>query len=280
MPSYGYLQFLDYGNTPTPTASVGRVTGGSMDFSSGLVHRPSIGAGDMIVGGPVAFSGNCDFMPQTVTLPALAIRGGTSSVPTLTGLAFAGGDQGAGRIMTGAYIDSLTLKCAVGEALSCAMGWQATASAAYSTVRFALPSVATKMFEWFAGTITVASRTVNCQGFTVNIKNNVTPWYDMDAGSAATLRQPSGLKIGSQNVSVSVDCLAGPTNTEIGDMIGDDLATNVTCSFVMAGTTTMTIGVSNLSRVSQPIPLASADGTVQYTFSYEAPNDASCITIS
>ncbi len=276
----GLNQYLDYGTSPTPTASCGRVTSGSMDSPSGLVHRPSIGSGDMIVGGQVTFTGNFDVILQSATLIAYALRGGTSVAPTLTALAFGGGVSGSARVQTGAYIDSLTLRCAVGEPLTAGIGWQALNDAVYSTVPFSLPAMSTKTYEWFYGTSTVEGRTVYVQGFEISLNNSITPWYDLDAGVAASLRKPVGLKIGNQKVTCRVDCLAGPSATAIADMIGDDLATNISCSCVLAGTNTITLGLSNLSRVSQPRPLVNADGTVQYTFSYEAPDNATCLSIT
>jgi hypothetical protein len=281
MPETGLNQFLDYGTTTTISACVGKVTGGSLNSDSALVHREGIGAQDSIVGGPVVPGGTADVIVQDGSLLAYAKRASLTA-PSMTSLCFAGGYAGEGRKQTGAYINTMRLSCSVGEPLTASLEWLALTDDVYATAQKAY--LAGSTFEWFTGTASIGGSTsLEVQSFEFNLNNNLEPVYSLDAKTTNQMRWPDSIKIGSQEVTLSVDCLIRPSTVAIADIFGDSLGTATTCIFTLvggtSGTQTATLTVTNLSRKSAPLPFVTGGGLVTYALAYEAPKDASCYTL-
>jgi hypothetical protein len=281
MPETGLNQFLDWGTATTISACVGKVTGGSLNHDSALVHREGIGAQDGIVGGPVVPGGTADVIVQDATLLGYAKRASLTA-PSMTALCFAGGYAGEGRKQTGAYINTMRLSCSVGEPLTASIEWIALTDADYATAQKAYLTGST--FEWFAGTASIGGSTsLECQSFEFNLNNNLEPVYSLDAKTTNQMRWPDSVKIGSQEVTLNVDCLIRPSTTAIADIFGDTLGIATTCVFTLvggtSGTQTITLTVTTLSRKSAPIPFVIGGGLVTYSLSYEAPKDSACYTL-
>jgi hypothetical protein len=281
MPETGLNQFLDWGTATTVNACVGKVTGGSLNYDSALAHREGIGAQDSIVGGPIVPGGSMDVIVQDASLLAYAKRASVTA-PTMTALCFAGGYSGAGRKQTGAYINTMRLACSVGEPLTASIEWLALTDEAYATAQQTYLTGST--FEWFTGTASVGgSTTLEVQSFELNINNNLEPIYSLDAKTTNQMRWPDSIKIGSQEITLNVDCLIHPSTVAIADIFGDTLGIATTCVFTLvggtAGTQTATLTVTTLSRKTSPIPFVVGGGLVTYALSYEAPKDTACYTL-
>lgn len=282
MPDTGLIQFLDWGTGSTVNASIGKVTGGDMTPDSNLQHREGIGANDHIVGGPITLGGNATVQLQSESILSYAIRSGFTS-PSLTALSFAGGKQAAGRKHTGCYINTLGLTCSVGEALAASIAWLGTGQDVYTTAATAHSSDVT--WEWFTATATIAgSAARQVTSWEISLNNNVEPVWTLDTSTAGQMRLPDALHIGSQEITFKCDVLVQPDATDIGDILGDTLATNSTASLVVkggtSGTDTMTIALSNLSRKSAAIPFVVGGGLVTYSLEFECKKNASCISIT
>jgi len=284
MADFGYNQFLDWGTATSITMTTGRVTSGDMDTDSNPQHREGIGAQDSIVGGELKPAGKFTFDPQYAaggnvkTLLSYGLRSSFTS-PSLTDLCFAGGILGNGKKHTGAKIDSMGLKCSIGQALSVDLGWKSTLQAvAYATAPIATLTAAT--YEWFMGTCTVGSSSLLMQSFDVNVNNNVDYLYSLDVATS-NKRFPDSLKVGSQVVTVTFDLLTYPGSSAESDLIADTLAVNIGASIVLASTDTLTITLSGGSRKSLSVPFQNSDGTVVYKLALEFPkNQSGIIAIS
>jgi hypothetical protein len=281
MPDTGLEQFLDWGTATKISASVGKVTGGSLEWDSALQHREGIGAQDSIVGGPIVLGGSFDVILQSEAILDYAFRTGYTS-PSMTALCFAGGTTGAGRKQTGAYINTLGLSGSVGEALTASIEWMALTDATYSTAPTAYDTDLT--WEWYNATCSIDGQALECQSFEVSLNNNLEPIYSIDAKTDNQKRWPDSLKIGSQEVSVSCDVLTRPGDTTIADIIADSLSTDNTISITYlggtSGTDTMTIALSNLARVSCSEPFVVGGGLVTYSLQFEAKKDASVFSVT
>lgn len=281
MADTGLLQFLDWGTADTISASVGKVTGGNLDADSALVHREAIGAQDDIEGGPVPIGGNADLILQDGTLIGYALRSAFTS-PSLTALCFAGGDNVDGRKQTGCKINTLRLGCSVGEAATASIAWLGLADAAYTTA--AQSYLTDYSFEWYSATASINSASLNVTSWEVNVNNNLEHIWHLDTTTENQRRWPDEIKIGSQNVTLGIDCLVHQPSTIINDIIADSLATDITASFTVLGgaskTETLTVSLTNLSRRTAPIPFVVGGGLVSYRMEFEAPNDTDCITVS
>ena len=205
----GLIQFLDWGTASSITTSVGKVTGGTIVGDSAAVHREAIGVQDKIVGGMIPYGGDASIMVDNFDLLTYALRSGYTD-PSLTDLTFAGGVMGDARQQTGCKINTLELSCAIGEPLTANIGWLGTADAAYATA--AKSYLTDTVFEWFMGVVTLNSASVQCQGFTLNINNNLEHIATLDSSSSGTMRDPDAIRIGSQEVSLSMDILTRPTS--------------------------------------------------------------------
>lgn len=282
MADTGLCQFLDWGTATTINKSAGKVTGGNITYDSALQHREGIGAQDDIVGGPIPFGGSADVTLQSETLLQYALRSAFTS-PTLTDLCFAGGKTSDGRKQTGCKINTLSLSCAVSDALQASIAWLATGDAAYSTAPQAYDTEST--WEWAGATATIAgSASLQCQDFEVSINNNLEHIFSLDATTENQRRWPDAIKIGSQEVSVSITALTMEHATVPPAVILDDLAQDLTCVFTLrggtSGTDTMTITASNLARATVGIPWVVGGGLVAYPYTFEAKKDAASISIT
>ncbi len=282
MADTGLGQFLDWGTGTDISYAVGKVTGGSLGpYESALAHREGIGAQDDIVGGPVVMQGDFTVTLQSEALLAYALRS-SYTAPTLTALSFAGGNSGDGRKQTGCYINTLGLTCSVGESLTANIGWMGLTDAVYTTEQKSYLTDYT--WNWFKGTATIGGATLECQSFDISVSNNIEPIYSLDAKTTNQMRWPDSLKIGSQELSVTVDCLETQYATIFPALVQDDLAQNnaITFTFVggTSGTDTMTIALTNLARVSASAPWTVGGGLVSYTYGFEAKKDCACLSIS
>lgn len=277
----GLQQFLDWGTATTISTTCGKVTGGSIDYDSALVHLEGIGAQDSIVGGPVVLGGNFTVALQSEAILAYALRSNYTA-PSLTDLCFAGGEMLDGRKHTGAKINTLGLSCSIGEPLVADIAWLATADAAYTDAPKAYDTEST--WQWFTGTASIGSASLQCQSFDIQVNNNCEPVYYLDTSTENQRRWPDAIKIGSQEVTLSVDVLTHQPSTIIADIIADSLASNVTASFTLtggtSGTDTMTIALTNLARKTAPIPFVVGGGLVTYSMQFEAKKDASVLSIT
>jgi len=283
MADYGMTQFLDWGTSTTISLTAGRVTGGDMDTAANPQHREGIGAQDSIVGGELKPAGKFTFTPQYAqagnvkTLLNYGLRSSFTS-PALTDLCFAGGLIGSGKKHTGAKIDSIGLKCSVGEALSVDLGWKSVLQAVgYTTAPIATLTAAT--YEWFMATCTVGGSSLFMQSFDVQINNNVDYLYSLDS-APSNKRFPDALKVGAEVVTASFDLLTYPGSSAESDLIADTLAVNIGASIALASTDMLTITLANGSRKSLSVPFQNSDGTVVYKLSLEFPKNQSVITIA
>lgn len=281
MADTGLCQFLDWGTSTTIDKSAGKVTGGNITYDSALQHREGVGAQDDIVGGPILFGGSADITLQSEGLLAYALRS-SYTCPTLTDLCFAGGKISDGRKQTGCKINTLGLSCAVGDALQASIAWLATGDAAYSTAPQAY--LTDKTWEWFGVSSTICGSTdLQCQNFEIAINNNLEHVFSVDATTENQRRWPDAIKVGSQEVTVSVSALTMQHATVPPALLLDTLAQNLSCVFVLkggtSGTDTMTITVSNLARATVGIPWTVGGGLVAYPYTFEAKKDAASISI-
>jgi hypothetical protein len=280
MPDTGLEQFLDWGTATTVNTSVGKVTGGSLAWDSALAHREGIGAQDAIVGGPIVLGGSFDVILQSEAILAYAFRSGYTA-PTMTALCVAGGTTGAGRKQTGAYINTLTLRQAVGEPLTASIEWLALTDEAYTTAPVAYPSDLS--WEWYSThDLTIDGQTLECTSFEITLNNNLEPIYTLDASTASQARWPDSIKIGSQEVSASFDVLTRPGNTTIADIIADTLTSdNGAVMHVQGGTSgtdQLAITLTNLARVSTSEPFTIGGDLVTYNIAFEAKKNADVIS--
>jgi len=277
----GLLQYLDVGAGTSVSASVGKVTGGEWRIDPNVVHRESIGAQDTVTGGPLEPGGSAEFMVSASTVIDWAIRSSFTN-PSLTALCFIGGFNADARKQTGAVINTMNLKCAVGEPLSASIEWMCLTDVPDSSS--AQSYLTTTVYEWFTGTATIGGSTLQCQSFDIALNNNCSYVYSLDATSSGTRRMPDAIHVGSQEVSVSVDYLTRPTSTVIADHTEDTLDTNNTCVFTFvggtAGTQTMTITASNLSVSGISIPFSVGGEIISYSRSFEAKKDAASLSVA
>jgi len=277
----GLLQYLDVGAGTSVSASVGKVTGGEWRIDPNVVHRESIGAQDTVTGGPLEPGGSAEFMVSASTVIDWAIRSSFTN-PSLTALCFIGGFNADARKQTGAVINTMNLKCAVGEPLSASIEWMCLTDVPDSSS--AQSYLTTTVYEWFTGTATVGGDTLQVQSFDIALNNNCSYVYSLDATSSGTRRMPDAIHVGSQEVSVSVDYLTRPTSTVITDHVEDTLDTNNTCVFTFvggtAGTQTMTITASNLSVSGISIPFSVGGEIISYSRSFEAKKDAASLSVA
>lgn len=269
---------LDYGTSPTPNASAGRVTSARFDGDSNPQQRKGIGAQATVVGGPADVSGEASFLVQSSALLAYALRTGTTS-PALTALAFAGGPQGAAESHTGCYIDTLSLSCAVEGSLTAAITWKGTGRAAYTTARQTL--LTTSTYEWYAANVTFEGAAWDCQNMTLNLGNGVFIGRNLD-NKASNKRLPSALGIGDQTLTLEATLLTRPSATQMTDIYADTIAVNLAAVLAFTNDTdTLTVTLANLHRVSRPIVVELTDGFIEYTATWgAADNDSSAITIA
>ncbi|OPZ65789.1 MAG: hypothetical protein BWY85_00346 [Firmicutes bacterium ADurb.Bin506] len=277
----GLLQFLDVGAGTSVSASVGKVTGGEWRIDPNVVHRESIGAQDTVTGGPLEPGGSAEFMVSASTVIDWAIRSSFTN-PSLTALCFIGGFNADARKQTGAVINTMNLKCAVGEPLSASIEWMCLTDVPDSSS--AQSYLTTTVYEWFTGTATIGGNTLQCQSFDIALNNNCSYVYSLDATSSGTRRMPDAIHVGSQEVSVSVDYLTRPTSTVIADHTEDTLDTNNSCVFTFVGgttgTQTMTITASNLSVSGISIPFSVGGEIISYSRSFEAKKDAASLSVA
>lgn len=277
----GLLQYLDVGAGTSVSASVGKVTGGEWRIDPNVVHRESIGAQDTVTGGPLEPGGSAEFMVSASTVIDWAIRSSFTN-PSLTALCFIGGFNADARKQTGAVINTMNLKCAVGEPLSASIEWMCLTDVPDSSS--AQSYLTTTVYEWFTGTATVGGDTLQVQSFDIALNNNCSYVYSLDATSSGTRRMPDAIHVGSQEVSVSVDYLTRPTSTVIADHTEDTLDTNNSCVFTFvggtAGTQTMTITASNLSVSGISIPFSVGGEIISYSRSFEAKKDAASLSVA
>lgn len=277
----GLLQYLDVGAGTSVSASVGKVTGGEWRIDPNVVHRESIGAQDTVTGGPLEPGGSAEFMVSASTVIDWAIRSSFTN-PSLTALCFIGGFNADARKQTGAVINTMNLKCAVGEPLSASIEWMCLTDVPDSSS--AQSYLTTTVYEWFTGTATIGGGTLQCQSFDIALNNNCSYVYSLDATSSGTRRMPDAIHVGSQEVSVSVDYLTRPTSTVIADHTEDTLDTNNSCVFTFvggtAGTQTMTITASNLSVSGISIPFSVGGEIISYSRSFEAKKDAASLSVA
>lgn len=278
MPDTGQQQHLDYGASPTPTTSVGLVTSATLEANSNPQQRKGVGAQAKVVGGAIEVVGQAEFIVQESTLLSYALRTGTTS-PTMTALAFAGGYQGSAQNHTGCYIDTLALSCAVDGPLTASIAWKGTGRAAYSTARQAVLTPTT--YEWYSAAVTFEGAAWVCQSFTLNVNNNIKFYRDLDT-TASNKRLPTGLLIGDQQVTLEATLLTRPDATQMTDIYGDTLATNLAAVLAFTNDTdTLTCTLANLHRVSRPTVIRGDDGIVEYTATWgSADNDSSALTIA
>ena len=279
----GLVEYLDWGTTTTIATSVGKVTGGAITpGDSAAVHREAIGAQDKVTGGPIPVGGNATFQVANYDLLTYAVRSAFTA-PTLTEVCLAGGVVGYGRKQTGCKINTLELSCAIGEPLTANMSWLGLTDEADATA--AKSYLSDVVFEWFMAATLINSAAVQCTGFTLTINNNLEHVWTLDTSTAASRRLPDAIRIGSQQVALSVDVLTRPDATAYTDILADTLAVDIPALFTFSdgGASAgedFTITLSQLSRFTAPIPLVVGGGMVTYTQTFEAPNDTSCISIT
>jgi hypothetical protein len=277
----GLLQYLDVGAGTSVSSSVGKVTGGEWRIDPNVVHRESIGAQDQVTGGPLEPGGSAEFMVSSSSLLAYALRSAYTN-PSLTALCFIGGFNADARKQTGAVINTLNLRCAVGEPLTASIEWMCLTDVADTSNAQAY--LTTTVYEWFTGTATIGGGTLQCQSFDITLNNNCSYVYSLDATSSGTRRMPDAIHVGSQEVSISIDYLTRPTSTVITDHVEDTLDTDNTCVFTFvggtSGTQTMTITASNLSVSGISIPFSVGGEIISYSRSFEAKKDAASLSVA
>ena len=283
MANDGLNQFLDWGTGSSITTTAGKVTGGGgMRYESGAQHREGIGAQDEMVGGLVPLGGSFDFIVENEAILAYGLRS-SFTTPSLTALTFAGGDRGDGRQQTGCQINTMTLRMRTEEAMTASIDFLSLTDAAYSTTAKAYDT--DTPWEWFGAASTIASvSTWEVASWELTINNNLSHLANLDTFTTNQKRWPDSIHVGSQEISFTAEIRVPVFSTVIADIISDSLATNLSASLTAlggtAGTDTMTIALSNLTRISQPIPLFTANNVVTYSVAYEAQKDASNISIS
>lgn len=279
-PHTGLGQQLDWGTSTTIAYSVGQVTGGSIDYNSNPFHSEGIGAQDKVHGGPVEFTGNATFIVQESSLIAYAKRTGTTA-PSLTELCFAGGYGGVGQKQTGCKIDSLRASCSIGQPLTATVAWKGLDTAAYAADRQA---VITKTdYMWFTGTCTAMGASLTMQAFDMELRNNLTSVYSLDAHTDNEMRWPDSIQVGDEELTFGCDVLAR-VGTEYTDLVADTLGSAFTASLAFhggtAGTQTLTIALSNLHMISAPIPFSVGGGLITYRLELGARKNQGSITIT
>ena len=282
MAETGLCQFLDWGASTTISASMGKVTGGSLTYDSAVTHREGIGAQDSMVGGPIPLGGSADVILQSEAIIAYALRS-AYTCPTLTDFCIAGGKLADARKQTGCKINTLGLSCSIGEPLSASIEWLATGDAAYATAAQAYDAEYT--WEWFTATANVAANSaLQVQSFEISLNNNCEHIWTLDTATETQQRLPDAIKVGSQEVTVSVEALVMQHATTPAALIQDTLATNLTCVFTFkggtSGTDTMTITASNLARATAGVPWTVGGGLIAYPYTFEAKKDAASLTVS
>ena len=280
----GLGQFLDWGTATTITVSVGKVVSASWVGDSAASHQEGIGADDDIIGGPLAFGGQASYMVANHDLTQYALRTNYTTSPAtgLTDLCFAGGFQGDGRKQQSCKINTLGLSCAVGGPLTANISWLGLTEAAYSTA--AMTAETDVQMQWHTGVVTVGDASMQCVGLDLQINNNLAHVWTHDSATTNQKRWPDAIHVGSQDVTLSVDVLTRPTTTAWADIIADTLSVAGSAVFTFLGgdtnTETLTITLSNLSRYTQPISIASGGGLTTYALTYEAKKDTSSISIT
>lgn len=278
----GLCQFLDWGASTTIASSMGKVTGGSITYDSAVTHREGIGAQDDMVGGPIPLGGSADIILQNEALVAYALRS-AYTCPSLTEFCVAGGEFADARKQTGCKVNTLGLSCSIGEPLTASFEWMATGDAAYSTAAQAYDTEYT--WEWFTATASVAANAaLEVQSFEISLNNNCEQIWTLDTATGDQKRWPDYIKVGSQEVTVSVEALVMQHATTPAAVIQDTLATDLTCVFTFlggtSGTDTMTITTSNLARATAGVPWTVGGSLVAYPYTFEAKKDASSLTVS
>lgn len=281
----GQGQYADWGAGAATTASIGIVTGGEVGPpNSPINHRDGIYAQSRMMGGMLEYTGSIEFLPtgeNDATLIGYALRSGFTA-PTLTALAIEGGHGSShGWLHTGCYISTLELSQAVDGPLTASIAWQGTSGS-----RVASPSPQTlesgNPYEWFETSITIDAGTYDVREITVNVDNGLEPYSTLDSKSAASLRKPEGIKVGSEIVTVSLVMLSPADHSTLFDLDADDIDTDIDIVWTAGNNArTFTVTLSDLACTSNPMPFQSPDGLVVWNVELEAKhNTAGAITIA
>lgn len=282
--STGILQYLVWGVGATPTAAVGTVTGGEIGPGvNPIVHREGIRGQDYIAGGLIDISGSADFLVEDesdANIVEYALRS-SYTTPAMTALSFEGGTtNNIGHLHTGVYINTLSLRQSVGEALVASIAWMGT-----GYTRTGTPSAKSartgKPYEWERSTFTIDSGTYVVQAITLNLNNNLAAYASLDTATANSMRFPDALNIGSEDLDMSVVLMSPADQSTLFDLTADVIDVDVDVVWVANnGTRKLTVTVSDLACSTNPMPFVAPGDNVLWNVELTGKkNNATTVTI-
>lgn len=181
---------------------------------------------------------------------------------------------------TGCKATSVTLESAVGDPLTCSLEWLATGISDTAIVAPAEPGDIGDLWEWYDAVVTVAGGSYSLESFTISVSNSIRPSSDLDGfGQGISHRTPKRLFIGDERVTLSVRT-KNPIPSSVRGNLSDAPATDLgfTATFTNALAGSLAITGANFMNSSGENPIEQEDGTVIYSYGFEAQINSQAFT--
>jgi hypothetical protein len=277
----GYITALEYGESPTTTATVGKVMSGGMDFDSNSDFVFSIGGVADSQDGIVNVTGSANILvtSDSTAFLAHALRS-SPTANSLTELVFIGGTSSEAYKHDGAKINSVRLSCSVGQSLQAEIGWLAKTPSEIAVPTYKAYDTGT-VYQWFQGACTIEDGAYSMRSFTVELGNNCTAESSLDSKSTNVKRHPEEILEGNEIVTGSFTFGVPLSSGIIDDTWLDTRSFTYTASLAFTNSVnTLTITVDNMAINTHRMPFAPAADIIVYEASFQCkPNDASALTI-
>jgi len=277
----GFIQHLDYGTSPTASATVGKVVSGTMAYDSAGGFAMSIGGVADVQDGMVNATGSATFMPTNATFLANALRTSPTS-SDLTELVFLGGTSSEAYSHDDAKINTLRLSCSVGQLLQAEVAWIAKAPSQVAVPTWKAYDTGSP-FAWHQGTtVTLEGGSYQLREFSIEVNNNCTAETSLDTKSANSQRLPEEVLEGNEEVSGSFTTAVPISSSIMDDIYGDTRSFTNTAALVFTnGTGALTITVDNMACRTHKMPFQPAGEIILFETTFHCKmNDASAIAIS
>lgn len=140
----------------------------------------------------------------------------------------------------------------------------------------AVEAIAGQLMDWYLGSVVIASNPYDCVGFDLELSNGCDYLFDLDAKSSNVKRLPTAVKLGTEEVRLTVrlrDKLVfdvdadNPSRAIAAVIVGND------------GTNSITFTFSNLAHTGgRPMPLVGPDDDVVWAYELTGKQGSLAIT--
>ena len=260
----GALQWLNYdvqGDTPS-YKSPGLVVGGDMRPSSIMTIRRGIGSQASHFAGAAEFrcSPQIECTADSKVLLGYAVRGAGA----LPALMVYGGTAAYDFLQQNAYINSLRVSGSVDSPLAAALDLVALTETE-AAVGGAPVDLTSDLYAWQEASVVVDGDGAAIQAFEINISNNVNLYHSLDSKAVAEKRLPSGVSIGPEEITFSVDMLEKMTWDVGEDSPVVDLGAVITYAI---GAATIGLTLTDLAHTGDRAMPFTADGLVLWRYQF------------